>query len=232
MHFNILGRFGINAGRAVEEDGVVFEDGTAVHRLSLSDDPPLACPSCGKPGAVHGHYSKEIRMTLNSSCREVADVRVPRFACRNPDRDAFGKAFSPRLSGIARGAQTPASVKSAAASAMASTASDVSSIAREHGMSPRSLTEAFDAIYPSVQRGKLGEILCVDEFRFASHGESKFPVVLVDGTTGFLIDVNVNRNFTNLGARIFTNMPPDHSPFFFSSLTPRGSAAAARSFVL
>ena len=44
--------------------------------------------------------------------------------------------------------------------------------------------------------------------------------------------VNVNRNFTNLGGRIFTNIPPDHSPFFFSSLTPRGSAAAARSFVL
>lgn len=63
MHFNILGRFGINAGRAVKEDGVAFEDGTAVHRLPLSDDPPLACPSCGKPGAVHGHYSKEIRMT-------------------------------------------------------------------------------------------------------------------------------------------------------------------------
>lgn len=54
MHFNILTRLGLDAGRDVVEEAVDNEDGVSVHQISLSDEPPMARPSCGEPGAVHG----------------------------------------------------------------------------------------------------------------------------------------------------------------------------------
>ena len=209
MDFTILARLGLASGRAAEQDGEPrSEDGVLVYRIVLSADPAMPCPGCGKPGRAHGRYTKEVRLTVNRLCPEAAEVSVPRFICSDPSCAKHGKTFSPAISGIAKGASIPASLKMLAAKALASSADSIKSVAESHGMSPRTLTEAFDGIYKNVARGALGEVLCIDEFRFAAHGESKFPAILVDGTTGFLIDIVKSRQKPALAA-YFSSIPEE-----------------------
>lgn len=208
MHFSILARMGLAPGRDVAEEEVEYEDGAAVYRVALSDEPAMACPSCGRPGLIHGHYVREVRLTVNAALPEVALVRVPRFVCRNPLCERSGSTFSPRIAGMAEGASIPASLKMLAVGEAASSTADLKSIAERHGMSPRTLTAAFDELHRAVPRGRLGEVLCVDEFRFSSHGRSRFPVILVDGVTGFLIDVAESRQKAAM-ASYFSSIPEE-----------------------
>lgn len=195
MDFTILKRVGVFSDRIGQDSVEETSDGKlTVYRIALSPRPAMECPSCGKPGAVHGRYEKTVRITTSRAYGEAVVAIIPRFVCKNAGCERFGKTFSPRFSGLGRKAEIPAAVKAAAAMEMMSEPSSAKSIAKAYGISEGTLAASFDAMARSVSRGRLGKVLCIDEFRFARSGESRFPSIIVDGATGELLDVVKSRS--------------------------------------
>ena len=144
------------------------------------------CPRCGSANVVRiGFYTKHVSCTVNRNFTEALIVRVPRMACRNP---RCRLTFSPRLHGLRRKAYVPVQTANLIAVDLRREMS-AAQIARDYGVSNSYVLGILDDVYGRVERLPLGEEVCVDEFKFHNSNRGKYPLIVVDGTTGRILDV-------------------------------------------
>lgn len=171
-----------------------------VHRATLALTDPK-CPFCGERNVVRiGYYARHLKATTNRNFREVLEVRVPRIRC-----GGCGRTSSPPIHGVGRGNAVPANVVKLIAVDLRREMS-AAQIARDYDVSNSFVLGVLDSVYGTVDRKRFGEEICVDEFRFHNGKEGKYPLIVVDGTTGRLLDVVRSRRADTMFA-YFRDIP-------------------------
>ena len=161
------------------------------------------CPRCGSRNVVRiGYYTKHVSCTVNRNFAEALLVKVPRMACRDP---GCRLTFSPRLRGLRRKAYVPVQTAKLIALDLRREMS-AAQIARDYGVSSSYVLGILDEVYGRVERIPMGEEICVDEFKFHNSRFGKYPLIVVDGTTGRILDVVRSRRADTMYA-YFASLP-------------------------
>ena len=163
MNYNtFLTLFGLNPNnfKQVVSDPFVTDSGMTF-LLEQRTDINRICPYCeSKAIEIKGYFDRLIRCTVNSNQRHELIVKKVRFICKN-----CGKTYSPKLENIDKYSSITNYVKKLIVYDFFNRIS-FTDIARKYDMSITTIFNLFDETFPSVKRGKLPKVLCIDEFHF------------------------------------------------------------------
>lgn len=167
---------------------------------SLDDN---VCPLCESNNnvIVHDYYNVKINVTINSTQPEYLIVKKVRFKCKK-----CNTSFVPKLVGIGESCRISNYVKRHIYLDFDKTLT-FSQISEMYQVSEKTVVNLFDDLYPIISREKLGEVLCIDEFKFSKIIDQKYCCILVDFQKKKVIDIIKNRQIAYLNE--YFNKIPD-----------------------
>lgn len=196
MYLNtFLYQFGLDPDNFINELVEPFEsdDGTIIYNLRQRIDIRI-CPKCGCEEAEINNYSwTETSFTTNEGRPILIRIKKVRFKCKG-----CGKTFTPKIKGIDRYAKISKQVETLIIREFYKQKS-FSIIANEYGLSTSEVMRIFDRTFPYVSRGRLPEVLCIDEIGFKTD-EGSYAAILYDFNKREVVDVIGNRQKEHLRA--------------------------------
>lgn len=190
MNYNtFLTLFGLNPNnfKQVVSDPFVTDSGMTF-LLEQRTDINRICPYCeSKAIEIKGYFDRLIRCTVNSNQRHELIVKKVRFICKN-----CGKTYSPKLENIDKYSSITNYVKKLIVYDFFNRIS-FTDIARKYDVSITTIFNLFDETFPSVKRGKLPKVLCIDEFHFENDYDQNYCCILVDLKEKEIVDIIKNR---------------------------------------
>lgn len=184
---NILSFLGIPE-KEIKNISIEYENEEAFVVIDLKDIREK-CPKCGSKNiAIKDYYDVCIRNSVLTNKKMHVEIHMRRYVCKD-----CKKSFRQKLSFYDENCDISNETKFQIAQEL-KTFKNITEISREFNVSPSKIREILDNDIPYQKRGRLPEVLCIDEFcfRHSSKGE-KFPAVISDGLTGRIIDIVESR---------------------------------------
>lgn len=188
--FTILQCQGINPGAVRKIDFLEDEDNIVIFAQIKGTHKP--CPYCNSNNTVIKEYKPRKIQGLNNGNKNVEiNLRIPRFVCKD-----CKKTFTYDISGFVANSITKDELnKILVQFGQMETFSD---IARNFNLSITAVIKLFDKYCPNLNE-KIGEAICIDEFRNAGIEDiSKYACLLVNFETHKIIDILPSRTLDYL----------------------------------
>lgn len=202
MNFNtILYRFGLNPDNFINEDRepIRTEDGF-IYEIRQRVDIRI-CPECGSDKAhVHDHDIVEINCCQTDHIKDILRIIKTRFMCNN-----CRITYTPKIDGI----DTNSSISNQTKSFIINDFTKVMSFAdigRRYGISSMRVIQIFDDEIPFIPRGRLPEVLCIDEKGFNGDTVAPYCCILYDHQRREVVDIIESRQLPYL-YEYFSNIP-------------------------
>lgn len=188
--FTILQCQGINPDAVRKIDYLEDEETIVIFAQIKGTHKP--CPYCNSKNTVIKEYKPRKIQGLNNGNKEVEiNLRIPRYVCKD-----CKKTFTYDTSGFVANSITKDELDKILVSfGQMETFSD---IARNFNLSTTAVIKLFDKYCPSLNE-KIGEAICIDEFRNSGIEEiSKYACLLVNFETHKIIDILPSRTLDHL----------------------------------
>ena len=176
MNFNtILYRLGIDPSNFINEDRepIKTDDGF-VYEIRQKTDIRI-CPKCGSTNAyVNDHDIVEVNCSEIDQIKDTLRIIKTRFKCRD-----CGVTYTPPINGIAIKSQISNQTKQLIIGDFTKVM-PFSSIANRYNLTSQRVIQLFDNNIPYIPRGKMPNVLCIDEIGFNGDNDSSYCCVLYD----------------------------------------------------
>lgn len=194
MNFNtILYRLGIDPSNFINEDRepIKTDDGF-VYEIRQKTDIRI-CPKCGSTNAyVNDHDIVEVNCSETDQIKDTLRIIKTRFKCRD-----CGVTYTPPINGIAIKSQISNQTKQLIIGDFTKVM-PFSSIANRYNLTSQRVIQLFDNNVPYIPRGKMPNVLCIDEIGFNGDNDSSYCCVLYDHNKREVIDIIESRQLPYL----------------------------------
>lgn len=189
---NILSFLGIPE-TIIKNISIEYENEMAFVFIDLKDI-RTKCPKCGsKNVSIKDYYDVCIKNSVLKNKKMNVEIHVRRYKCNE-----CGKSFKQKFDFYDENCEISNETKFQIAQELKSF-KNLTQIAEEFNISPSKVRTILDNDIRYQKRGKMPEVLCIDEFcfRHSSKGE-KFPAVISDGLNHKIIDIVESRKIAYL----------------------------------
>lgn len=165
---------------------------TIIISAKLIPDDNITCPICGSNILLKwGKSNRSIKETLYQGCQTIIKLEVQKFQCKT-----CNSFFRDSTSVLKQKERISLHTKLIVLKKLKEDVT-LTHVAREVGISPQEVYNIFDE-HIKIEKHKLPEVLCIDEFKNLKYVEGKYAVVLYDPINGIIIDVLESRLLSNL----------------------------------
>lgn len=194
MNFNtILYRFGLNPDNFINEDrDPIKTDNGFIYEVRQRTDIRL-CPKCKSNNIhIHDHNIVEISCKQTNQIDDILRIVKTRFKC-----NACGVTYTHDVDGV----ETYSSISKQTRKLIVGDFTKTSSFAeigRRYGLTSMRIIQIFDDEVPYIPRGRLPEVLCIDEKRFRGNTDTPYCCILYDHNKREIVDIIESRQLPYL----------------------------------
>ena len=179
-------------------------DGETVVEITLRKDGRDVCPGCGSTRTVSkGMCSKRLKHSLFLGTRTVLVVRKRRSRCKD-----CGLTFTPGDALSGKRARITRETEARIVSMLSEYGATHASVARAVGTSQTEVMEVFDRLV-NPRRGRLPEVLSVDEFYGDGQFAEPYALILMDWGQRRIVDIIEGRDKRRFSTYLFNETTPE-----------------------
>ena len=194
MNFNtILYRLGLDPNDFInEERDPIKTDNGFIYEVRQRTDIRI-CPKCGSVNAyINDHDVVEINCSETDQIKDILRIIKTRFKCKD-----CGITYTPKIHGIDDGSTISNQTKQLIFGDFTKIMS-FAEIGRRYNVSSMKVIQIFDEKIPYIPRGKLPQILCIDEKGFDGDNDSSYCCIMYDHDKREIIDILKSRQLPYL----------------------------------
>lgn len=202
MNFNtILYRLGLDPSDFINEERepINFKDGF-IYEIRQRTDIRI-CPRCGSVSAyINDHDIVEVNCSETDQIKDVVRIIKTRFKCKD-----CGITYTPKIHGIDTKSRISNQTKNLIIGDFTKLIT-FTSIALRYNVSCERVIQIFDDTIPYIPRGKMPNVLCIDEKGFDGDNDSKYSCFLYDHNKREIVDIIESRQLPYLN-EYFSSLP-------------------------